>query len=298
MIRFEIRGIRFELPLLSAMMPLLGIKLGMDGNIYAVLLSLGIHETAHLFAAYLLKVEIASVRILPFGAGLRTENPYSLPTHKLILIAASGPMANLMLLLFTSSAAHWGILRFETAAMLNNANLVLCLFNLLPALPLDGGRILSALLARHIGDKAALRVGIFFGRALALLMLGIMFYGGIRSGKWNISFLFSAIFIIASEKDERKSLMLSKMLRIQDAKHGFDMKEAKIYQIDGAHSVSQALTLLHPKENAWFVLTKNALPYALLDSRSILQYAIAHQNAAIALAEIPAFRLYRDKKHL
>lgn len=277
------------------MMPLLAIKLGMSDHIFALLFSLGAHETAHLITAYLLKVNVISVRILPFGAGMCMENPYSLPTYKLVLIALAGPITNLLLLMIASSAAHWNILQYEAAARLTNASLVLCLFNLLPALPLDGGRILTALLARRFGDKAALQTGIFFGRIVALCLVFMMIYGGVISRKWNISFLFSAIFIIVSERDERKSLMLSKMLRMRDAMDGFDMKEARIYQIDAAHSIAKACSLLRPKENAWFVLTENALPYALLDSRSILQYAVNHSHENTTLAQIPAFRLYQEK---
>lgn len=291
MIRFDFRGVRFTVPLLSLLAPLLAIKLGLKGSLYAVFIALGIHETAHLIAAFILRVNISEVRILPFGGSMRMENPYHIRTYKLALVSAAGPLANFMMLLLISACAQWNLLQFDTAKELLMPNVVLFLFNLLPALPLDGGRIMVAALTPLFGDKRALQAGLWCGRILSMLLLFAMVYGGIYSGRWNISFAFAAIFIVASEKDEKRALDASKLLRLSEAMSGIDMCPAKVYQIESTRSASEALSLLRPKENAWFAITKSGRPHSLLDSRSIMEYAIDHSGEDAKLESIPSFRL-------
>ena len=162
---------------------------------------------------------------------------------------------------------------------------------MLPALPLDGGRILVALLTGILGEEKALRTGIICGRVLSFLLCGAMLAGGILNGIWNISFLFAAIFIIISEKDEKRALSSSKMLRIREAMDGLDMRQTRIYQIDGTHEASQALKLLKPNENAWFIITKSGCPHSLLDSRSLIQHMIDHPEENQPLISLPGYRL-------
>lgn len=291
MIRFEIRGVRFAVPLLSLLAPVLALKLGMRGNIFALLLAVGIHETAHLLAARLLRVDIKEVRILPFGGSMRMENPYRSPACRIALTALAGPAANLLTLLIVSSCAQWRLISFEVALNMARPNIIIFLFNLLPALPLDGGRILVALLTRFTGEKRALLAGIWCGRMLSLLMALAMILGGIKSGIWNISLIFAAVFILSSERNEKSALQAARMMRMQDAMEGFDMREARFYEIDASHSAGQALSLLKPRENAWFVLTKSGRPHALLDSRSILRRMTEYPAEEICLGSIPSFRL-------
>ena len=68
---------------------------------------------------------------------------------------------------------HWRVLSPMFALQILQANLILMLFNLLPALPLDGGRTLYALLSPVIGRERAVETGILMGRILAGLMLAL-----------------------------------------------------------------------------------------------------------------------------
>ncbi len=296
MIRFEIRGIRFSMPLLALLAPLLAARLGMQAEIIPLLLALGVHETAHLAAACIAGIKITEVRILPFGGSMRMENPYHLTSARLIFVALAGPCANFLLILLISAAAQWAIIRDIHARNLLYPNILLCLFNMMPALPLDGGRILVALLSIFLGEEKALRPGIYCGRALAVLLAAAMLAGGIWKGIWNISFLFAAIFIIISERDEQRALSSSKMHRICEAMDGFDMRQTRIYQIDGKRSASQALKLLKPNENTWFIITKSGCPHSLLDSRSLIQHMIDHPAGDQPLISLSGYRLCAFEK--
>ncbi|MBQ8506639.1 MAG: site-2 protease family protein [Clostridia bacterium] len=296
MIRFSALGVRFSLPLLALLMPLLAAKLGLKGSLAAVGISLGLHELGHLLAAKLARVEIVEIRILPFGGSARMENPYVLSPAQLIAVAAAGPAANLALMLVSATLAHWQILDSRHAAALVRSSLWLMLFNLLPALPLDGGRMLYALLQGRIGREHAARLGIVLGRILAaLLLLGTLLLR-IRSGRWNLSFILAAIFLLASGQDERSALLRSRaevLERALEATPG--PRPARIYQLDGQTPASEAMRLLRPRESAWFVMTEGGVPCGILDSGRLVKEVI-HGDAGIPLSRIPGTIQYPKQR--
>ena len=76
------------------------------------------------------------------------------------------------------------------------------LFNLLPALPLDGGRVLCALLSPHWGTERAVRVGVWIGRALAGLM-ALAAVWGLFKGRINLTLAFGALYLGVSANREK-----------------------------------------------------------------------------------------------
>lgn len=292
MIRFQALGVRFALPLLALIAPLLALRLGMRGSVGPLCAALAAHELAHLAAAKLARVEISEIRLMPFGGSARIENPYRLSPGQLIAVSAAGPAANLALLFLCAALAHWRLLRPGLAGALARSNLTLMLFNLLPALPLDGGRVLYALLSRPLGEKKALCAGVWLGRLLAALLLGLALAGGLRHGRWNLTFLLAAVFILASERDERRALDLSRARRLEETLEAGDgPRPARIYQLDARTRAAQALKLLRPRERAWFVLTRDGAPEGLIDGRSILNHLVNEGAPDAALGELDFFRL-------
>ena len=263
----------------------------MRASFVSLLLALGVHEAAHLLAAAVFKVEISEISLMPFGGSAKIENPYHLSKLKLIGVAAAGPISNILIILLVSSAAYWEWIGFDAALRLIEPNIVLFLFNLIPALPLDGGRIMTAALSAFIGENNAFRAGILCGRCLAALLIALMICGGIRNHVWNLSFLLAAVFIITSERNERRALDISRARRIQEGLRGFDMRPARLYHIDGSHSAAQALSLMRPRENAWFVIMDDGMPVQLLDSRTLLARASDGDSAASKLSDYPGIPL-------
>lgn len=292
MIRFQALGVRFALPLLSLIAPLLALRLGMRGTMGALALAVGAHELAHLAAAKAARVEISEIRLMPFGGSARIENPYRLSPEQLIAVAAAGPAMNLGLALLIAALAQWSILRPDQAAALVQPNLMLMLFNLLPVLPLDGGRILYALLSRPLGEPRALKLGLWLGRALAAALLGLALASGLRHGRWNLTLILAAVFILSSERDERSALINSRARRLEETLESDAVpRPARIYQLDARTSAVQALRLLRPREQAWFVLTEGGTPCGLIDGRSIVRHITSGSAPDAALGQLRSFRL-------
>ena len=154
--------------------------------------SIILHEAAHGLVSTLLGQQPNSVEITPLGAVMRLdEEEHLLPVKRLLVILA-GPAMSLVLC--------WASVLFQTpirqALFLSNLSIVL--MNLLPVLPLDGGRLLMLLLDRFFSKPVATRVikCISIAVGAGLIMLNVWYswqYGG-----WNLSLTFAGCCIIYS----------------------------------------------------------------------------------------------------
>ncbi len=142
------------------------------------------HEFAHAWAARAVGIGTHSITLLPIGGVAQLAGSPSKPRHEL-LIAAAGPASNLALaaILGPLAATATSPLAHVLLSYLISANLMLALFNLLPAFPMDGGRMLRAALAErggglwatHVATRVSMGVAILMGLwGLATLQLGLM----------------------------------------------------------------------------------------------------------------------------
>lgn len=130
-----------------------------------------LHELCHILACRGLKIPIKGMSILPFGVCATLKNPIILQPSREIFMALSGPFCNLFL-----AASFFLIEEFAPSEILTYAiacNLSIALVNLLPCLPLDGGRILRALLTLGSDAMTAYRISLTLSRILAILLFAI-----------------------------------------------------------------------------------------------------------------------------
>ncbi len=188
-----------------------------------------IHELSHSYVAKRYGVKIDKIILLPIGGVSAMEEIPKDPNQEL-RIAAAGPLANIVIAFFcflallfvggigSISASSFFITNTPSADLplfLSNflgVNLVLGLFNLLPAFPMDGGRVLRAFFARKMSYTNATKMAASIGKQFAILMaiLGIFF---------NIILIFIAIFIYIGADQEYKNILISSRLeglRVRD----------------------------------------------------------------------------------
>lgn len=294
MIRFQALGLRVAIPLPLLLVPFLANYLGLHISMPGIIFALGIHEAAHVLAARLAGVRITEILILPFGGSARMENPYGVSPLRMVVTAAAGPTANLLLALTMASLAQWRLVQSHAAAIHVRHNIALMAFNLIPALPLDGGRMLYALLQRPFGETCAQRIGIYCGRLLSAILVFAAVYAGTRTGKWNLSFLLAAVFIIASEEQEARALVQIRAQRLQNAFNRERIRPARIYHMDETLPVHQAIRLMRTWENTWFVLTRDGLPCSVVDDQSLLRQVRSEASADAPLRSLHPAEILRN----
>jgi len=159
----------------------------------AVFGSVVLHELGHALVARQKGLPIADISLYPFG-GMARLLGVPRTTRDEILVAAAGPAVSVVLALgFAGLAALSGA---ELARRLAEVNAILAAFNLLPALPMDGGRILRAWLARRRGFYRATRLAARVARVLAV-GLGLT---GLFLSPWLVALAFLMFLMTGAEE--------------------------------------------------------------------------------------------------
>lgn len=202
---------------------------GLQGALFGVVATLllfaavTLHELGHSFQALKFGVKVKDITLMPLG-GLAQMEEIPENSKQELRIAIAGPLVNFAIaallvavgaILQTQSVislselsaslgqASWsGLLAYLTMA-----NLMLGLFNLIPAFPMDGGRVLRALLARRMDYAQATKIAASVGQGLALLF-GLW---GFMSG--NYTLVLIAIFIWMGAGQESKDVQVKDTLR-------------------------------------------------------------------------------------
>lgn len=150
------------------------------------------HEVAHAFVSERLGYKLNKIVLMPYGA-LVSGDIDELGISDEIKIAVAGPIFNFVFAFFV--AALWWFFP-ETYAytdILYTCSLSMGIINLIPAFPLDGGRVLYALISKKFGEKKAIKTCKIVSLLIFLVLICIFVYSCFT--KINISILFFAFFL-------------------------------------------------------------------------------------------------------
>lgn len=173
-----------------------------------------LHELGHALAARRYGIPTRDITLYPIGGVARLERMPEDPRQELV-VAAAGPGVNAVLavgLAALLTAGGWGDFLAAGPALgapllvnLAWANVALALFNLLPAFPMDGGRVLRARLAMRMPRARATRIAASVGKLLAmgLALLGLM---------GSPLLVFVALFVALGGEQEARAVEAASML--------------------------------------------------------------------------------------
>jgi Zn-dependent protease len=167
-----------------------------------------LHELGHALAAKKYGIKTQDIILLPIGGVARLERMPNRPIQEL-WVALAGPAVNVVIaallaiyLWFTKILTPDNQLAMTTAAFVERimgVNIFLVLFNMIPAFPMDGGRVFRALLATRVAYSKATQVSANLGQGIALLFGGIgLFY--------NPILLFIAFFVWMGAAQETRMI--------------------------------------------------------------------------------------------
>lgn len=180
------------------------------------------HEYGHALTARRYGIATRDIIISPIGGVARLEGLPSQPRHEL-LIAIAGPMVNVclaILFLIILLVCQYDIMPqsdrinliaspsdFISYLLLINGALVV--FNMVPAFPMDGGRVLRAVLAMSIGDKLkATKIASIIGQLFAVAFIGLGLYFS------HYVLVFVGLFVLVTARSEYRQMRLASRMSV------------------------------------------------------------------------------------
>lgn len=140
--------------------------------------SLAAHELAHLIVAWVLGLEVESLLLTPFGGMARLDASLETDPQAEASVALAGPFQSFFLAGMANFLVGDALFDQALVRFFFQVNANLAFFNLVPALPLDGGRALRGLLAQRWGYRRVTgwmaRLGLLAGAAMMAAALGVM----------------------------------------------------------------------------------------------------------------------------
>lgn len=162
--------------------------------------SVVLHELGHALVARRLGVQVSGIELSFFGGAAKMIQMPRTPDHE-IAIAAAGPAVSLML-----GGVGFGLGMLTNVSlftMIGGINLILAAFNLIPALPMDGGRILRAILARRMSFTRATDISVHVAR-VAAIAFGVI---GLVVGPLQLLLLAPLLWIMGTREREMARAM-------------------------------------------------------------------------------------------
>mgnify|MGYP001156665496 CR=1 FL=1 len=214
--------------------------LGGVGFILALFACVLLHEFGHALMARRYGIKTRDITLLPIGGVARLEKMPENPLQEL-WVALAGPAVNVVIaaLLFLWLRLTGGLAPVDELAVTGGSvaqrlmivNLFLVAFNLLPAFPMDGGRVLRALLAAGIGRRRATAIAANIGQGMAILL-------GIAGFLYNPFLIFIAIFVFLGAQGE------AGLVEMQSALEGLSVHDGMMTRfrtLDAAAPLSLAV---------------------------------------------------------
>ena len=240
-----------------------------------------LHEFGHALTALHFGIRTRNITLLPIGGVARLERMPEKPAQELF-VAIAGPAVNVVIMLliglpmllldaplFVQAGADGPLEPASLAAIVFIGNLGLAVFNLIPAFPMDGGRVVRALLAFRLGRVKATRLAVGLGRFIA--------FGFILLAIWQRQPMLGLIglFVILGAGAERRLVEMQGALRAATVR---DVMRTRFWTLPHDRTVQQASDellaggdhmLFITRDGAWEkLIAREELIAAMQDGRS------------------------------
>jgi len=255
--------------------------------ILAVFGCIVLHEFGHALTGKRYGVVTRDITLLPIGGVARLDR---IPRHprQEVTIALAGPLVNVaiaaVLLLYMRLApgvydfSDPGLFERSFTARLFMVNVFIVAFNLIPAFPMDGGRVLRALLAMRLDYVRATRIAATVGQGMAILFGFLGLFG-------NPILILIALFVFIGAGQE------STLVQMRSVFEGVPVERAMIRDFRALHSdepIARAVELLldgHQQDFPVLAGPDGALPVGIL-SRSDLLKAVAGGMTDVKVGDV------------
>jgi len=258
------------------------LLLFMYGGLKGVVLILGVfffvtlHELCHSLVAQKLGIKVKEITLLPIGGVASMTRMPEKPSEE-FLISIAGPLLNIAVIiifyfpfyiLFGQEMLHGFFVEGPSLKTWSHVfiyiywvNLILAVFNLIPAFPMDGGRILRSILAQHMNYHKATRIAVNFGHIFAILF---GYFGFLRG---NILLIVIAIFIYMAASSEELQVDIKETLKKFTIK---DIISSQFAALDKEATLSKVLELMFHSHQEDFAIVEEGVMLGFITRNDII----------------------------
>ncbi len=274
--------------------------------VLALFVCVVLHELGHSLAAIRLGGEVSSITLLPIGGMAHLSRMPEKPRDE-FLVSAAGPLVNVVIAILLwiylvilqrvdiDNMEFHTITRQNFALMLMAANLFIVVFNLIPAFPMDGGRLFRSALSMRLSRLKATRIAKDIGQIFAVFFIiaGLFF---------NPFLVVIGFFILLGAKGEYEMIKYQEILR--DATVD-DIVKTEYAELDEDSTLGEAAEkLVHISDNG-FVINSDGEFAGILTKNDLINGLSKHGKATtikeVLLREpekvetdTPLFNVYQD----
>lgn len=253
--------------------------------VLTLFLCVTLHELGHALAAKRFHIKTKDITLLPIGGVARLESMPEKPMQELI-VALAGPAVNVIIFLVLFIVLKLASIPFDFTTITHISpenflfnlaviNVWLAGFNMIPAFPMDGGRVLRALLAMKLNRALATQIAGRIGQVIAVLFVLFGFFG-------NPFLVFIGIFIFLAAMTE------AELVKTQTVLKGYTIAELTMKQlpvVNSSDTIAKAVQLLLDGQAKNFLIMDDDKPVGTLSREGIIK-ALTEQGSKTSVGEV------------
>ncbi|MDO3681728.1 site-2 protease family protein [Paenibacillus ehimensis] len=287
-------GIRYRFHPLFSILLLLSVWTGYfieTATLFGIVL---IHELGHVAAARSFGWRIREVQLLPFGGVASLEDPGGVPAVQDLVVALAGPLQNVWMMAVGSFLTAVGLFSEPWGSYFVQANLLIALFNLLPVLPLDGGKVMQVLVGWWLPYQRTIQVTAGASLLLSALLIGA---AGVHlfseKGGIQLNWLMIGLFLLYSNWYEWRSVpyrfmrfLVHREARFKDIREGKGALAGPIV-VPGNRRVTEVVRLfMRDRYHLLYVLDDKGRIRYVVPERAVLAHYFDKTKRGKSLAEL------------
>lgn len=241
------------------------------GFVFTIFGCVTLHELGHSLMAQRYHIRTRDITLLPIGGVASLESIPEKPQEELA-VALAGPAVNVIIALILLPIIYFGqstevfeglgsISHSNFLTSLLSVNISLVVFNMIPAFPMDGGRVLRALLGFKLNHTKATTIAARIGQIIAVIFVIVGFYG-------NSFLIFIGIFIFMGAQTELKYAQGTAVLN--ETTIG-EIMLSSFPRIAATGTIREAAQRLLQEKTNNFLVIQNDLPVGSLSREGVLK---------------------------
>ena len=263
---------------------------GITGHMWMSVIALGsiiLHEAAHALTSALLDQAPRCLEVTPLGALMRLEDESGCPPVRRLLVLLAGPAMSFLLCWIAFICTRNGWIDAATGRLIFTANIAILMVNLLPVLPLDGGRLMVLVLESFLPERIVYRIIRWFGTSVGILLIVLNILCCWKLGGWNFSLTLTGCCVIYCAASATTTWAMAELRYFMDRKIRLEKAEvlpASVQVCLHKTPLIRLIRMLPPKQHALYICHEaGSMRYlgCIDESRMIQHYLCKPQDHAI-----------------